>query len=258
MIITFANFKGGVGKTTTTSLFAFILSEFKDKKVLVIDTDPQLSLTEDLERTYKAELDYDKNIHNSLFGNNDVEKNIQKLSKNLDILAGSWDLVNFTIEAINNFDTSYHAHLLEILLADVQEKYDYVLIDTAPSTDIVMDNAIYASDWIIVPTKTERPAFSTTQKYYKYLIALHENEDIDFKLLGILPYLVGNSATDKRLLKNYKEVFKHNLFENTIRQSDRVKTWFDFGITTDEAHDKKTLSMYEDIVDEALNKMEGN
>ena len=77
-------------------------------------------------------------------------------------------------------------------------------------------------------------------------------------MLGILPYLVGNSATDKRLLKNYKEVFKHNLFENTIRQSDRVKTWFDFGITTDEAHDKKTLSMYEDIVDEALNKMEGN
>ena len=49
---------------------------------------------------------------------------------------------------------------------------------------------------------------------------------------------VGDSATDKRLLKNYEEFFEGYLFTNSIRQSDRVKTWFDFGITTNEAHDK--------------------
>lgn len=255
MIITFANFKGGVGKTTTTSMFAFILSEIENKKILVVDTDPQASLTEDLERTFKLELNYDKNIFNSIFGNNEVSNNIQSLSDNLDILAGSWDLVNFKNKASENYQPEYHSILLKTLLKGIKEDYDYILIDTAPTTDITMDNAVFASDWIIIPTKTERPAFSSTEKYYNYLLDLYKNQDTAFELLGILPYLVGDSATDKRLLKNYKSFFEGYLFTNTIRQSDRVKTWFDYGITTNQAHDKNTLSMYEKVVDEALSKI---
>lgn len=257
MIITFANFKGGVGKTTATSLFAFILSEMKGKKVLVVDTDPQASLTEDLERTFKVNIDYDKNIFNSIFVNSDISDDIQSLSNNLDILAGSWDLVNFKDNAVKNFEPEYHSILLKVLLNGIEEDYDFILIDTAPTTDITMDNAVFASDWIIIPTKTERPAFSSTEKYYNYLLNLYRNKDTNFELLGILPYLVGDSATDKRLLKNYEEFFEGYLFTNSIRQSDRVKTWFDFGITTNEAHDKNTISMYGKVVEEALNKIKG-
>lgn len=63
MIITFSNFKGGVGKTTTaTQLFAYILSEKHGKKVLAVDTDPQSNLTETLALTFSVDLDIEKKL----------------------------------------------------------------------------------------------------------------------------------------------------------------------------------------------------
>lgn len=256
MIITFSNFKGGVGKTTTTALFAFILSEFENKKVLCVDTDPQSNLTESLALTFRKELDKEKNLFKSLFSSTD-ENHIQSLSENLDILSGSWDMVNFEVEARSQFKQSFHSKLIQMLLNEVKGDYDYIFIDTAPTTNIVMDNAIFASDWVLITTQTEPLAYDSTQKYYSYLLDLYKNEDTHFELLGILPYLIGRSVTDQKLLVRYQELFKNFLFENTIRQSDRVKTWSNEGITTTLAHDKNTLAMYKDVVQEALERMKG-
>ncbi|HGI2133644.1 TPA: hypothetical protein ACJRWQ_002150, partial [Streptococcus agalactiae] len=69
-------------------------------------------------------------------------------------------------------------------------------------------------------------------------------------------YLVGKSATDRDMLIKYGEIFDIEIFENRIRQSDRVKSWSMYGITEDEAYDQRTLKMYEKVVDEAVQRIE--
>src|SRR5699024_3299697 len=134
-----------MGKTTATALFTYLLAS-DNKKVLCIDTDPQANLTETLELTFKKNLDLEKNIFNGLFSNNDISNYIQSLSDNLDILAGSWDMVNFEKEADNLYYKSDFHKIIQFNLKEIRNNYDYILIDTAPATNIVMDNVILATD----------------------------------------------------------------------------------------------------------------
>lgn len=254
MIITFANFKGGVGKTTATALFTYLLAS-DNKKVLCIDTDPQANLTETLELTFKKNLDPKQNIFNGLFSNNDISSCIQSLSNSLDILSGSWDMVNFEKEADNIYYKSDFHKIIQFNLKDIKNNYDYILIDTAPATNIVMDNVILATDQVIITTQSVPLAYESTKKFYNYLLDRYNDDDYNFELLGVLPYLVGKSATDRDMLKKYNEVFEDELFINVIRQSDRVKTWSNYGITKDQPYDKVTLKMYQNVVDEVLNKL---
>lgn len=255
MIITFANFKGGVGKTTTTALFSYLLS--KNYKVLAIDTDPQCNLTETLLLTYHKEddINVEKNIYQSLFSNNGIEDNIQNLTLGLDILPGSWDMINFEEKANEIYYKKSHKDILKEALAKIKDLYDFILIDTAPTTSLIMDNVIMATDRVVITTQTLKMAYASTKKYYNYLLDRYKNSNYSFELLGVLPYLVGKSATDKRTLDKYSEIFEEELFLNSIKQSDRVKTWSDFGITEDQPHDKSTLEMYQRVVDEALKRL---
>ena len=254
MIITFGNFKGGVGKTTATQLFTFLLSTFDNKKVLAVDTDPQSNLTDSLALTFQKELDVEKNIFNACFSSDPLRDFIQPIHENVDILAGSWDMEFFGKTASKMYKSSFLHEILTDKFSEVKNEYDYILVDTSPSTGIVMENAIYATDYVVIPTKTEPMAYDSTTKFYQYLLSL--DDDTDFHLVGVMPYLVGDSSTDRKMLERYKEVFDEILFENTIRASDRVKTWSNKGITTDKPYDKQTLEMYYQTVIEAIKRIE--
>lgn len=255
MIIAFGNYKGGVGKTTATELFSYILSTKMNYRVLAIDTDPQSNLSEILAKTFKTNLDEDKNIFNPCFKNQTTKENIQRLSDNLDILSGSWDMVNFEKEATTQYKKNGLNKILPTVLKEVQNKYDYILIDTAPSTDLIMENVLMAIDYIVVTTQSMPLSFSSTTKFYTYLLDFYHSDETNFDLLGVLPYLIGNSKTDKEMLEKYKLYFEDDLFKNMIKNSDRVKTWSEIGITEDKPYDKKTLEMYTHVVNEALNRI---
>lgn len=254
MILTIANFKGGVGKTTTTLLFSYLLSE-RNKKVLAIDTDPQRNFTDSLINTFKTEIDTSKNIYQACFGKIGAKDNIQTINRNLDILSGTWDMVNFELAAKDHYTESTFPFILSNTLEEVINDYDYILIDTAPTTNLVMKNTIVATDYVLIATQTVPLAFESTKRFYEYLEQINVLND-SFELLGILPYLVGKSATDNRFLDKYTDFFGKDLFENIIKSSDRVKTWSDEGITNDKPYDKKTLTMYENVLNEALNKIQ--
>jgi len=257
MIITFGNFKGGVGKTTTTALFSYLLSQNKDYKVLAVDTDPQANLTETLALTFNADLDPEKNIFENCFSDdNNTSHYIQSLSDNLDILAGSWDMIGFEEKTFSIFTKDTWLYVLSDVVNSVADNYDFILIDTAPTTNLVMDNVLVLTDYILITTQTVPLAYQSTEKFYDYLLDMYSDDTTHFELIGVLPYLVGRSTTDERQLEKYTEIFGESLFKNHIRQSDRVKTWSDFGITTDKSYDKKTLGMYSDVVNEALERIE--
>lgn len=254
MVITPSNFKGGVGKTTTSLLLSYILTEHKNSKVLTIDTDPQENLTFSIAKTFNKKIDPDKNIFNACFDDSPVKDHIQPITDNLDLLAGDWKMTEFETEANRQFKQSQLQNILSIVIEPVIKDYDFIIIDTSPYINLVMDNVINITDYVIITTQTVSMAFESTKKYYDYLISM--SVKTNFELLGVLPYLVGNSSTDKRYLNKYQEVFGSELFNHTVKHSDRVKTWTDFGITEDKPYDKKTLEMYEDVVNEMLSKIE--
>jgi len=249
------NYKGGVGKTTATQLFAYILSEKHNKKVLVVDTDPQSNLTETLALTFSVDLDTEKNLFNACFTDTATQDNIQSLSNNLDILSGTWDMINFEIEVGNQYRANYINKVINSILLEVKDDYEFILIDTAPTTNLVMENVLMFTDYVLITTQTVPLAYESTLKFYDYLLDFYEADDTHFELLGVLPYLVGKSATDKKLLKKYEDTFLHELFHSQIRSSDRVKTWSNYGITEDKPYDKVTLEMYEAVVEEGLERL---
>lgn len=257
MIIAIGNFKGGVGKTTTTSLLSYILANKYDKKILLVDTDQQADLSDEVTTTYKINLDNDKNIYNACFKTGDTKDYIQELSNNVHLLAGSTDMRNFegtVLEAYSaKSEQELQTYILNYILSEVEDEYDYILLDTNPAVDLLTDNILQASDYVLIPTKSLARDREDTIVFYNYL--LDKQEDLSFEILGVLVYLFEDSSASLEIIENYKEVFGHDLFNAVINNSAVVHRWSLKGITNDKPYDKKTLSMYESFTDEFLERI---
>lgn len=166
-------------------------------------------------------------------------------------------MINFEAEVYYQYKADYINQVINKVLLEIKDDYDFILIDTAPTTNLVMENVLMFTDYILIITQTVPLAYESTLKFYDYLVDFYEADNTDFELLGVLPYLVGKSATDKKLLIKYQETFEHELLHSHIRSSDRVKTWSNNGISEDKPYDKITLKMYENVVEESLERLNG-
>lgn len=255
-IITFGNFKGGVGKTSSTKMVTYILSEFYDKKCLAVDMDAQGNLSTGLAKTFGKELDKSKTIFRGLFSemNEDPSAFVQEISPNIDLLAGDEDLVDFEYE-LSHYDKKYHKEMLLLFLEPIRDNYDYILIDTSPLVNIVTDNVMKVTDWVMIPTQTAADALESSQKFYNYLFQLDQTNKYSFDFLGVLSYLVGDSATNQKYIERHKEIFEEDVFTHLIKRSNVVERWADSGITERFPYDKVTLTMYQKVVEEMLERI---
>ncbi|KIX91647.1 chromosome partitioning protein ParA, partial [Staphylococcus microti] len=168
-----------------------------------------------------------------------------------------WSLESFDKYVIKNFDEKGEYFLLNSLLKPIKSNYDYIIIDTRPSTGILSNNAVCASDYVLITSKTEEDSFISAKKYYSYLGNIQQNKKKNLKFLGLLPYLVNQrGATNRSVMDKMNNLFDKDVFENYIRSSDRVVTWGEQGVTEHKAHDKKTMRMYIDVKNEILKKIE--
>lgn len=150
MIISLANQKGGVGKTTTSINLGVFLAD-AGKKVLVLDLDPQSNLTSGLGLT--KELAIDKNIYNLLSGKNEAnEVYLSTKYKNLFIIPASIELAGAEVELVNAMSRET---LLKSALESIRDEFDYVLIDCPPSLGLLTINALVASDYVFIPVQAE-------------------------------------------------------------------------------------------------------
>jgi len=142
-IISIVNHKGGVGKTMTTHNLGAALALCK-KKVLIVDMDPQCNLT-----AHTMTSDYHPNISEIM---NDDNINIvpKVLEKNLSILPGAESLDEDNI-ALGDMEIEDACVVLKLAINKVRDNYDFILIDCAPGSSMLMVNAIVASDEMIVP-----------------------------------------------------------------------------------------------------------
>lgn len=145
-IITFANHKGGVSKTTSTASIGACMARM-GKKVLLIDLDGQANLTMYF---IPNEEDNGASIFDSLVNN--VPLPVKHIKENLDLVPSSLEMASAEIAMTNLLARE---QLLSRLLEPIRQNYDYILMDCPPSLGIVTTNAFLAADEIIVPMTPE-------------------------------------------------------------------------------------------------------
>src|SRR5690606_7576587 len=179
-IIAIANQKGGVGKTTTSINLAASLGVL-EKKVLLIDADPQANATSGIGIDVES---IEIGTYQLLEHSNTAKEAIIKTSTpNLDIIPSHIDLVAIEIELVDKEEREY---MLKKALMEIKNDYDFILIDCAPSLGLLTLNALTAADAVIIPIQCEYFALEGLGKLLNTIKSVQKIHNPELDIEGLL------------------------------------------------------------------------
>lgn len=261
-VLSMANFKGGVGKTSSTAMLSWELAK-KGYKVLDIDYDPQANLTALLVKTASTK-EKIATVRDSLMtaiANGDPLDSVKMtVAPNLDLIPVGIDFVQYPRFLDAKFETEAEkVSYFKTLVDPLREKYDFIFIDVPPTLSLQNDAAFYSTDQIIVVLQTQERALSGAENFIDYLKKFVVDFDASTDVLGILPVLsTRRAAVDQAILDAaIKEFHPENIFKKTIMVMERIKRYDMTGIT-DNPHDgwdKKVHKVFADVADEVLARL---
>lgn len=209
-VITIANQKGGVGKTTTAVNLAACLAA-AEKKVLLIDFDSQSNATRSLGlRRTKIE----SNIYHVLMGSKTISEVIQKTDiEFMDIVPSDIALVG--IEKSFWANKEGRELILKKKIAEVQGQYDFIIIDSPPALGPLTVNALAAANSVIIPVQCEYYALQGVTQLLNTIKLVKENGiNPALKVRGLLPTMyAAQNNLHKQVLTELREYFDSNLFK---------------------------------------------
>jgi chromosome partitioning protein len=201
-IIAICNQKGGVGKTALTINLGAALSE-QNKKVLLIDLDPQGHLTEGVgvKDLYLKERDTLFEALTGHKGNGDGLIHHIPHEK-FDIIPSNYQMALIEQKL---FMTRNREHKLRELLDDLSKQYDFVLIDCPPNLGNLTDNALNAAQRVVVPIQAETSSVRALDLLFDQIESIEHGLNIKIAVLAVVPNLVQDSALSKRILSDLRE-----------------------------------------------------
>lgn len=221
-IIAISNQKGGVGKSTTAYNLGACLALNHDKKVLLIDFDPQANLSEYLKYEPDGNPTMTQLIMSFYAGNPVTAETAQKAIRHsetagVDYIPADINLAN--AETLMVTMISKEHILRRILTEDVVGAYDFVLIDCLPSLGTLLINALTAADRVLIPVQTQKFSMDGLQSLEALTQLVRANTNPKLNLIGVLPTMVDRTKVSRTAIETLNEKYGDMLFRTSISKS---------------------------------------
>ena len=248
-VISIANQKGGVGKTTTAVNLSTILAK-KGKKVLLIDTDPQGNASSGL----GINKDVNFSVYDVIINDVEIENTVQQtMVKNLDVCPSNINLAGAEVELVSMMSRE---HRLKEKIDNQKDKYDYIIIDCPPSLGLITLNAFTASDSVLIPVQCEYYALEGLGQLINTINLVKKHLNKDLKIEGALLTMFDiRTNLSNQVVNEVNKYFENKVYKTVIPRNVKLSEAPSYGMPISVYDPKsKGAKAYDKFVKELLKK----